>query len=409
MRIGELLLEAQLVTEEQIEQALAHSDGLRLGSALIAHRAVEPDVVARALAQQMGVPPAKTADLISVDPAARAVVPDALQKRLFALPFKVHGAGTNRILEVAMRDPENTAAINELHLVSGMKIDTRVAPEVILKEALFPRAELPPPTAFDAPPEGGGDEIGLELDLDRVKRPSDAPLNQGRRGGAYRTTNPPPMGGATGPAPGGTGGPAAMPLPPLQYDSSPPGAALQQFFKLIFVLGTIALVVFVGLRFKKCVTSTTQAVGAHYDSRLLGVGIDFPAQNGWRVAPQLKVDMGASRSEYFYRGGVPEVPVVTIVLARGPADDVGSAAQRALADLIKDSQVFGCEASQDRAGAIVCKGSGTLTLFGRRRGNVQVDVHAWVLGTGELMMAVCINPDHTLSENQYILSSIVEQ
>jgi hypothetical protein len=98
-----------------------------------------------------------------------------------------------------------------------------------------------------------------------------------------------------------------------------------------------------------------------------------------------------------------------MVLARGPADDVGTAAQRALADLVKDSQMVGCESSEDRAGAIVCHGGGSLTLFGRKRANVIIDVHAWVISSGELMLAVMINPDHTLSETQYILSSIVEQ
>ncbi len=404
MRIGDLLLEAQLVTEEQIQQAQAHSDGLRLGSALIANRAVEPDVVARALAQQLGIPPAKTADLLAPEPAARAAVPEALQKRLFALPYKVHGAGTTRVLEVALRDPENQAAINELKVVSGMRIDARVAPEVLIKEALFPRAELPPPSAFegpdgDAPPDVGG----LELDLDRVKRPSDAPPPRGRRNSAYpRSTRPPA-------STGGTGGPTPVPLPPLQYDEPAPGKAIGSAIKVLFLLGTVALVVFVGIRFKKCITSTTQSVGTHYDSKLLGLGIDFPDGAGWRVAPELKVQLGAARSEYFYRGGVPEVPVVTMVLARGPADDAGAAAQRALADLVKDAQTMGCEPSPDRAGAVVCRGGGSLTLFGKARQNVMIDVHVWVISTGELVIAVMINPDQTLSETQYILSSIVEQ
>lgn len=410
MRIGELLLEAQLVTEEQIRQAQTHSDGLRLGSALIANRAVEPDVVARALAQQLGIPPAKEADLLSPEPAARAAVPDALQKRLFALPYKVHGAGTMRVLEVALRDPENQAAINELKVASGMRIDARIAPEVLIKEALFPRTELPPPSAFEGP-DGGAppDDGGLELDLDRVKRPSDAPPSRGRRNSAYpRTTRPPASTGATDAA-GGAGGPTPVPLPPLQYEEPAPGKAIGSAIKVIFLLGMAALVVFVGVRFKKCITSTTKSVGTHYDSKLLGLGIDFPDGAGWRVAPDLKVQVGSARSEYFYRGGVPEVPVVTMVLARGPAEDAGVAAQRALADLVKDAQTMGCESSPDRAGAVVCRGGGSLTLFGKARQNVMIDVHVWVISTGELVIAVMINPDQTLSETQYILSSIVEQ
>lgn len=408
MRIGDLLLEAQLVTAEQINHAIAHSDGLRLGSALIANRAIEPDAVARALAQQLGVPPVKSSDLINVDPAARAAVPDALQKRLYALPYRMHGSGTMRVLEVAMRDPENQGAINELGLACGMKIDARIAPELLLREALYPRSELPPASAFEHPSAGGAsDDGGLELDLDRVKRPTDGAASHGRRGSAYMRATHAPAGPATPAAAGAAG--TAPPLPPLQYDNTSPRRAIGQFIKLAFALGMIAVVVFVGLRFKKCMTSTTKSVGTHYDSKLLGLGIDFPDEAGWRVAPDLKVQIGAARSEYFYRGGVPELPVVTMVLARGPAEDVAGASQRALQDLIKDAQMIGCEQSSDRAGAIVCKGSGSLTLFGKRRQGVVIDVHAWVISTGELVTAVMINPDHTLSETQYILSSIVEQ
>jgi hypothetical protein len=415
MRIGDLLLEAQLVTVEQIDHAIAHSDGLRLGSALVANRAVEPDAVARALAQQLGVPPVKSADLINLDPAARAAVPDALQKRLYALPYRLHGSGAHRVVEVAMRDPENQGAINELGLACGMKIDARIAPEILLREALYPRSELPPASAFEHPSAGAAsDDGGLELDLDRVKRPTDGTgASHGRRGNAYMssrtnrpTGNPPAAAGAPGaPAPAG----AAPPLPPLQYETATPGRAVGQVFKLVFALAAIAFVVFVGLRFKKCMTSTTKSVGTHYDSKLLGLGIDFPDEAGWRVAPDLKVQLGSARSEYFYRGGVPEVPVVTMVLARGPADQLATAAQAALTDLVADAQMVGCEPSPDRAGALVCRGGGSLTLFGKKRQNVAIDVHAWVISTGELVMAVMINPDHTLSETQYILSSIVEQ
>ncbi len=400
MKIGELLLEAQLVTEAQIDEALASASGMRLGSALIALRYVEPDAVARCLAQLLGVPPARSADLISPDPAALAIVPSALQQRIWALPYKVHGTGAVRVLEVAMRDPENRGAINVLGLAAGMKIDARVAPELLLKEALHPRTELPPSRGAAAPGDGAG---GLELDLDKVGPPT----GHGRRGAqAYqRSTRPPPAAAA----PGTPGKPAELPLPPLKYDEGPDTAkTVSQVFKLVFGIAAIVAVVFVGLRFKKCMTSTTKAVKGHYDSKLLKLSIDFPPDNGWRVAPQQRVDMGAAKSEFFYRGGVPEAPVVSIVLARGPAEDVGTAANRALTDLIKDASMMTCDASPDRPGATVCKGGGKLTLFGRKRGFVQIDVHAWIIGTGELVMAVCINPDYTLSENQYILSSIVE-
>lgn len=41
-------------------------------------------------------------------------MPRALCKRRWALPYALHGSGGVRVLEVAMRDPEDQRAINEL-------------------------------------------------------------------------------------------------------------------------------------------------------------------------------------------------------------------------------------------------------------------------------------------------------
>lgn len=406
MKIGELLLEAGLVEAHQIEAALHNKEGLRLGSALIAARAIEPDVIARTLAQQIGVPPAKSADLVTIDPAARAMVPDALCKRLWALPYAVHGTGTVRVLEVAMRDPEDQGAINELKIAAGMRIDARVAPELLLREALHPRTELPASTGRVAGPGPGG-ELELELD-DRVPRGP----GHGRRG-TQRSPGPstvPPLGvplaaGATA-LPGAA--PGQPPLPPLVYDNTTTAGTVTRILKWVLIIAALVAVGYVVLRFKQCMTPTTKSVGTHYDSKLLGLGIDFPDQAGWRVSFNT-VKVGAAKSEFFYRGGVPELPVVAMLLIRGPAEEVGTAARRAFTDLVTDAQTTLCEPSPDRAGAIVCRGGGTLMLFGRRNRNIDIEVHAWSLSTGELAMAVWLNPDRTLSETGYVLSSIVEQ
>lgn len=427
MKIGELLLEAGLVDEAQIEAALENREGLRLGSALIAARVVEPDVIARTLAQQLGVPPVKSADLVSPSAVARAMVPDALCKRLWAVPYAVHGAGNLRVLEVAMRDPENQGAINELKIAAGMRIDARVAPELLLREALHPRADLSsapaatPTTgrmALITPTRGSAAmstdddaEPGPDLELDdrargpalarrAIPRQSAAPANAA---GITPTTPPRGLTPAAATAPGAT----TVPLPPLQYDETSGGAIAGKIFKWVFILAMLAAAGYVILRFKKCMTPTTKAVGTHYDSKLLGLGIDFP-DAGWRVSFN-KMQSGDGKMEFFYRGGVPEMPVVAMALGRGPADDLANAARRIFEDLLEDTVSVGCEPSTDRAGAIVCRGAGALTLFGRKHREVAIDVHVWPLSTGELVMATWINPDRTLSETQFILSSIVEQ
>ncbi len=406
MKIGELLLEAGLVDADQIEAALRNREGMRLGSALIAIRAVEPDVVARTLAQQLGVPPAKSADVVGADAAARQLVPEALQKRLWALPYAVHGSGTLRVLEVAMRDPEDQGAINELKIAAGMRIDARVVPELLLREALNPRAEIPAASS-SGPPGAGAGSGGLELELDdRALRGG----SHGRRGAAYvratGATAPPPLNPS--PGAGTVAGATTAPLPPLVYDNTTTASTVNKVLKWIMILAALAAVAYVALRFKKCMTPTTRSVGSHYDSKLLGLGIDFPDGAGWRVSFKT-VDTGTARSEFFYRGGVPEMPVVAMLMVRGPAEDVATAARRAFVDLLKDEVSAACEPSPYRRGAIMCNGGGALTLFGRRHRNVAIEVHAWQASTGELIMSIWLNPDRTLSETQYVLQSIIEQ
>jgi hypothetical protein len=411
MKIGELLLEAGLVEQEQIEAALRNREGLRLGSALIAARAVEPDVIARTLAQQIGVPPAKSADLVAPSAAARALVPEALCKRLWALPYAVHGSGTMRVLEVAMRDPEDQGAINELKIAAGMRIDARVAPELLLREALNPRAEIPTPAAFAPPaaaaaPGAGSGELEL-LELDDRPRAGGG----GRRGAALgRVSVAPPSTSAptTGSSPAVPLPPAAATvLPPLQYDADTSGRTLGKVLKWLLIAAFVGSAAWVVLRFKQCMTPTTKKVPAHYDSKFLGLGIDFPEDAGWRVSFKT-AKVGDHKAELFYRGGVPEMPVVAMILARGPAEDPASAARRFFDDPTGELRVASCEHAPERAGAVVCRGGGKLQFGTTRYRSAEVDVFVWSVPSGDVITAIWINPDRTLSETQYVISSIVE-
>src|SRR5262245_66355400 len=95
-RFGDLLIREGLVDESQIEHARAHCPDVRLGSALIITRAVAPDVINRALAQHLGVTPIKLSALEDADPAARALVPPALARRLHAVAIAVMDADHGR-------------------------------------------------------------------------------------------------------------------------------------------------------------------------------------------------------------------------------------------------------------------------------------------------------------------------
>src|SRR5436190_13561281 len=135
-RFSQLLVSEGLVDEAQIAVAKAHCPDARIASALIVVGAIAPEVVNRALAQHHGLTPLKLSALDHDDPEARALVPAALARRLQAVAIAVMTTAAGRTLLVAMRDPGDLSAIDELTFATGMKIDARIVPEIYLVAAL---------------------------------------------------------------------------------------------------------------------------------------------------------------------------------------------------------------------------------------------------------------------------------
>src|SRR5206468_3031590 len=129
------------------------------------------------------------------DATARGLIPSALARRLYAVGLTIHGSGATRSLMVAMRDPGDLAAIDELTFATGMRIDARIAPETSLRTVLEHAGVLgsdrntpvptPPGTTSGAVPTvpttattgriatggaalppSGEDDLGLELALE---------------------------------------------------------------------------------------------------------------------------------------------------------------------------------------------------------------------------------------------------
>jgi type II secretory ATPase GspE/PulE/Tfp pilus assembly ATPase PilB-like protein len=111
MKIGQILVNAGLIDEKQLEIALAEQakTGAKLGLILADLGFTTEDAVSRALAQQSGVAHID-ADDADVEPAAAALVPEATARRLCALPLRIEG----KTLLVAMSNPTDIIAIDEL-------------------------------------------------------------------------------------------------------------------------------------------------------------------------------------------------------------------------------------------------------------------------------------------------------
>jgi type IV pilus assembly protein PilB len=132
-RLGELLVEAGLITKEQLEKALAEHrrTGERLGKVLVRQGLVKEQDIISLLEYQLGIaqvrlPPG------SVNRELARLVPEPLARRYQAVPVRLEG---NRLV-VAMVDPLNVMAVDDLRLSTGYEIIPAIAAEAEIERAL---------------------------------------------------------------------------------------------------------------------------------------------------------------------------------------------------------------------------------------------------------------------------------
>ena len=142
-RLGEILLELGLVDEEQLKSALAeqsNSPQRRLGAILVEKGVTSEDAVARVLARQLGLPYVRLEGNVA-DPAATRTITSQLARTRECLPIAV--SPTSVVL--AMANPFNLAAIEEVELATGRRVDPVVAAAGDIRQALqryYGRQEL---------------------------------------------------------------------------------------------------------------------------------------------------------------------------------------------------------------------------------------------------------------------------
>jgi type IV pilus assembly protein PilB len=125
-RLGELLIEAGVIDDAQLQSALGHQKrwGGRLGKALVDLNMANEEQIVQALAKKMGYPIVRLAAL-ETSPAIEAalkVVPKELAEKYNLLPYAVEGDARRGTVSVAMGDPTNIAAIDEIQFRSGRRV-----------------------------------------------------------------------------------------------------------------------------------------------------------------------------------------------------------------------------------------------------------------------------------------------
>jgi type IV pilus assembly protein PilB len=132
-RLGELLVRNELINAQQLNQALDDQklNGGRLGTCLVRLGFVKEEELSAFLSKQYGVPSINLNDF-EIDPDVVRHVPPEISQKYQIVP--VNRAGSTLI--VAMNDPSNLFAIDDLKFMTGFNIEVVVATESAIKAAI---------------------------------------------------------------------------------------------------------------------------------------------------------------------------------------------------------------------------------------------------------------------------------
>src|SRR6266480_3684677 len=132
-KLGESLLKDNLITPQQLKEALDYQrvNGGRLASTLVKLCMLSDEEVTAVLSRQYGVPSVNL-ELFEVDPAAVALVPQETAERSCVLPLSRVGA----TLTLAMVDPTNVFAIDDIKFMTGLGVEPVVVSEAAMQEAM---------------------------------------------------------------------------------------------------------------------------------------------------------------------------------------------------------------------------------------------------------------------------------
>jgi type IV pilus assembly protein PilB len=125
-RLGDLLVKEKIITPEQLEQAnkVQKEQSCRLSSALVKLGFLTDEDVTNFLSRQYGVP-AINLSYFEIDPAVVKLIPFETAKRYQILPLSRVGAS----LTIAMVDPTNVFAMDDIKFMTGFNIEPVVASE----------------------------------------------------------------------------------------------------------------------------------------------------------------------------------------------------------------------------------------------------------------------------------------
>src|ERR1043165_4772923 len=132
-RLGDLLVKEKVITPDQLDQALKSQkeSGTRLGSVLVKLGFLSDEDVTNFLSRQYGVPAINLA-YFEIDATVAKLIPYETAQRYQMLPLSRVGSS----LTIAMVDPTNVFAMDDIKFMTGFNIEPVVASESSILEGI---------------------------------------------------------------------------------------------------------------------------------------------------------------------------------------------------------------------------------------------------------------------------------
>ena len=161
VRLGDLLLKEKRITPEQLQEALTYQKqkGGKLGFALVSLGFAKEAEITALLSKQFGVPSIAIGQF-QIDPSVIKLVPAETAQKYQIIPLSRSGA----TLTIAMTDPTNVFAMDDIKFMTGYNVEPVVASETEVDEALqryYGKAAVAASAAADAAANAGPSALDM--------------------------------------------------------------------------------------------------------------------------------------------------------------------------------------------------------------------------------------------------------
>ncbi len=133
VRLGEILVKESLITQDQLQKALdfQRANGGKLGSCLTKMGYITDDDITGVLSRQYGVPSINLR-FYEIDPIIIKLIPQDTAQRYQVIPLSRVGS----VLTIAMTDPTNVFAMDDIKFMTGFNVEPVVASESAIGDAI---------------------------------------------------------------------------------------------------------------------------------------------------------------------------------------------------------------------------------------------------------------------------------